>query len=110
MFLCDDCLKDSCEGLHLSNSFGPCEGCGGTRETWDCIHYKAKRTGAKTLDQVHLEMLEHLRSLARELHDGSGRKAVASLIAEVACAREMCRIAGISVTVIEDTVNSNTLG
>jgi hypothetical protein len=57
-----------------------------------------------------MQMLAHLRDLARQLHDAPEREAVAPLIAQVACAREMCRIAGIPEAVIEDTMSPKTLG
>jgi hypothetical protein len=61
-----------------------------------------------TLDQVRLRMLEHLRDLARQLHDET--LTVAPLMAQIECAREMCRLAGIPETVIDDIANTNTLG
>lgn len=100
MFLCDDCLKGSCDGLHLSSSFGPCEGCGETKGTWDCIHYKAKGDEAKSLSQVQLAMLAHLRDLARKLH--RRRRPDVALFAKMECAREMCQIAGIPEAIIAD--------
>ena len=100
MFLCDDCLKDSCGRLHISSSFGPCEGCGETKATLDCIHYKTTRPEAKSLVQVQLGMLEHLRDLARELHGGERRTSSTTVGAKLECAREMCLIAGIPEDVI----------
>lgn len=99
MFICDDCLRDSCDGFHMLSSFGPCEGCGKTKGTWDCRHYK-RDTEALSLDQVRLRMLEHLRRLVGEARAVSKGKA-ARVSAQVACARDMCRIAGIPETVIE---------
>jgi hypothetical protein len=105
MFLCDNCIKDSCEGLHLSFSFGPCEGCGERKETVECVHYKAKRTVEPTIDQVRLRLLEHLRDLVKEHHDEGRRPS--KLEAKVECAMEMCRIAGIPDAVIQGYVSKN---
>lgn len=107
MFLCDGCLRDSCPGPHLYSSFGPCEACGETKETWDCTDYKRGMAEALTLDQVQRRMLEHLRELSRQLHDET--LTVAPLIAKVECARQMCRLAGIPETVIADFSDTNTL-
>lgn len=105
MFLCDDCLKGSCDGFHISSSFGPCEGCGETKATLDCTHYKARRPEVRSLAQVQLAMLEHLRDLARELHGGESRTPSTTAAAKLECAREMCLIAGIPEDVIKGYVD-----
>ena len=108
MFVCDGCLRDSCNGSHLSSAFGSCEACGELKETWDCTCREPAGVEVLTLDQVRLRMLEHLRDMARQLHDEA--LSVAPLMAKVECAREMCRLAGIPETVIDEISRTNTLG
>jgi hypothetical protein len=55
-----------------------------------------------TLDQVRLRLLEHTRDLARQLRGET--LTAASVLAQLECARQMCRLAGIPETVIEGTL------
>lgn len=63
---------------------------------------------ALTLDQVRLRMLDHLRDLARQLHDET--LTVTPSTAKLECAREMCLISGIPETIIDDFISNPNPG
>lgn len=105
MKVCNDCLAGFCEESHLSNSFEVCGKCGDLKETWQCLQDKEWKMEAKTLDQVQQDMLTYLHDLARQLRVLNESQSIASAIASLECAGEMCRIAGIRQAVVAEAIS-----
>lgn len=102
MFICAKCLDGRCDTDHLVSSTGPCEVCHVRTLTWDCVCYKkGNRPYPSTVEEVQQILLDHLSALAKL--SNINPKDI-SIAAQLHCAKEICRKAGISNGAVEDHV------